>query len=134
MTERDAGGPARAATPVWPPLCGSVSRRRGGARDLLHHDVTFSMPPYVLWLRGPEAVRAWLLGRGRGCRGSRLVPVAANGSPAFAQYREGGRRPWALAVLELEDDRIVGWTSFLDTDTLFPRFGLPPTLPPKEQA
>ena len=101
---------------------------------LLHDDVTFSMPPYSLWLRGPEAVRAWLLGRGCGCRGSRLVPVAANGSPAFAQYREDGRTPWALAVLELEDDRIVGWTSFLDTATLFPRFGLPPTLAPKEPA
>jgi RNA polymerase sigma-70 factor (ECF subfamily) len=97
---------------------------------LLHEDATFSMPPYALWLRGPEAVRAWLLGRGCGCRGSRLVPVAANASPAFAQYRDDGRTPWALAVLELEGDRIVGWTSFLDTARLFPRFGLPPTLPP----
>jgi RNA polymerase sigma-70 factor (ECF subfamily) len=62
------------------------------------------------------------------------VPVAANGSPAFAQYREGGRSPWALAVLELEGDRIVEWTSFLDTATLFPRFGLPPKLAPEEPA
>jgi hypothetical protein len=91
-------------------------------------DVTFSMPPYSLWLRGPQAVRTWLVGRGCGCRGSRLVPVAANGSPAFAQYRAGGRSPWALVVLELEGDRIVGWTSFLDTATLFPRFSLPPVL------
>ena len=97
---------------------------------LLHDDITFSMPPYSLWLRGPEAVRAWLGGRGCGCRGSRLVPVAANGSPAFAQYRGDGRTPWALVVLELEGERIAGWTSFLDTATLFPRFGLPPTLPP----
>jgi len=101
---------------------------------LLHDDVAFSMPPYSLWLRGPEAVRAWLLGRGCGCRGSRLVPVDASGSPAFAQYREGGRQPWALVVLELEDDHIVGWTSFLDTATLFPRFGLPPTLPLERSA
>lgn len=62
------------------------------------------------------------------------MPVAANGSPAFAQYREDGCSPWALVVLGLEGDRIVGWTSFLDTATLFPRFGLPPTLPPKGPA
>lgn len=98
---------------------------------LLRDDVVFSMPPFALWLRGPTAVRGWLNGRGAGCRGSRLVPTAACGSPAFAQYHPdpaGGYRAWALAVLELEGDRIAAWTSFLDTETLFPRFGLPLTL------
>ena len=100
--------------------------------SLLHEDATFSMPPYALWLRGPEAVRGWLGGRGSGCRGSRLLPTASCGSPAFGQYRrspDGGHAPWALVVLELSGDRIAGWTSFLDTETLFPRFGLPPRLP-----
>ena len=96
---------------------------------LLREDATLSMPPYSLWLRGPEAIRAWLLGRGSGCRGSRLVATAANGLPAFGQYRPGAagsrHQPWALVVLELEGDRIVAWNSFLDTETLFPRFGLP---------
>jgi RNA polymerase sigma-70 factor (ECF subfamily) len=96
---------------------------------LLRDDATLSMPPYALWLRGREPIRAWLLGRGSGCRGSRLVPTAANGLPAFGQYRpgvDGGpHQPWALAVLELSDDGIVAWNSFLDTETLFPRFGLP---------
>ncbi|MDC0677291.1 sigma-70 family RNA polymerase sigma factor [Sorangium atrum] len=99
---------------------------------LLHEDATLSMPPYTLWLRGPDAIRAWLLGRGAGCRGSRLVPTAACGSPAFGQYRpapEGGHRAWALIVLELAGDRIASMTSFLDTETLFPRFGLPLELP-----
>jgi len=98
---------------------------------LLRDDATFSMPPYTLWLRGPGAVRTWLLGRGAGCRGSRLVPTAACGSPAFAQYRpgsDGGHTPWALIVLELSGDRIAGWNSFLDTERLFPLFGLPPEL------
>lgn len=102
-----------------------------GLASLLREDVAFSMPPYALWLRGPEAVRGWLLGRGAACRGSRLVPVNACGSPAFAQYKphpDGDLRPWALAVLELRGDRIASWTSFLDTETLFPRFGLPPVL------
>ncbi|WP_437902513.1 sigma-70 family RNA polymerase sigma factor [Sorangium sp. So ce327] len=99
---------------------------------LLHEDATLSMPPFTLWLRGPDAIRAWLLGRGAGCRGSRLVPTAACGSPAFAQYRpapEGGHRAWALIVLDLAGDRIASMTSFLDTETLFPRFGLPLELP-----
>jgi RNA polymerase sigma-70 factor (ECF subfamily) len=97
--------------------------------SLLREDATFSMPPYALWLQGPEPVRAWLTGPGAGCRGSRLVPVGASASPAFAQYRcgevEGTYRAWALIVLELAGDRIAGWNSFLDTETLFPMFGLP---------
>src|SRR5437867_471494 len=48
-----------------------------GLVSLLREDATLSMPPYTLWLRGPETIRAWLLGRGSGCRGSRLVPTAA---------------------------------------------------------
>jgi hypothetical protein len=78
-------------------------------------------------LRGPDAIRAWLLGRGIGCRGSRLVPTSACGSPAFGQYRasDKGFRPWALIVLELSGDRIAAWNSFLDTEKLFPLFGLP---------
>jgi RNA polymerase sigma-70 factor (ECF subfamily) len=98
---------------------------------LIRHDATFSMPPYELWLRGPAAVREWLLGRGSGCRGSRLLPAAACGSPAFGQYRlgsDGEFTPWALVVLELEGDKIAGWNSFLDTESVFPRFGLPMSL------
>jgi RNA polymerase sigma-70 factor, ECF subfamily len=103
-----------------------------GLVALLREDSTFSMPPYALWLQGPAPVRDWLLGHGAGCRGSRLLPVAACGSPAFAQYRAaegGGHRPWALVVLELDGDRVGGWNSFLDTETLFPLFGLPDFLP-----
>jgi RNA polymerase sigma-70 factor, ECF subfamily len=100
---------------------------------LLHEDATLSMPPYTLWLRGHEAIRAWLLGRGSGCRGSRLLPAAACGSPAFGQYRhdgpDGSYQPWALIVLELSGDRISAWNAFRDTDTLFSRFGLPARLP-----
>ena len=96
--------------------------------SLLREDATLSMPPYTLWLRGPATIREWLLGRGAGCRGSRLVPTQASGAPSFGQYRPapgGGHAPWALIVLELERDRIVSWNSFLDTEKLFPLFGLP---------
>jgi len=103
--------------------------------SLLHRDATLSMPPFTLWLRGQDVIRKWLLGRGAGCRGSRLIPTSACGSPAFGQYRPGapdggpGYHPWALIVLELAGDRIVGWNSFLDTETIFPLFGLPPEPP-----
>ncbi|HEU4689340.1 MAG TPA: sigma-70 family RNA polymerase sigma factor [Vicinamibacterales bacterium] len=100
---------------------------------LLREDATLSMPPFTLWLRGPETIRAWLAGRGAGCRGSRLVPTQASGAPAFAQYRpapDGGHVPWSLIVLELDGDRIAAWNAFLDTEKLFPLFGLPLRLPP----
>jgi RNA polymerase sigma-70 factor, ECF subfamily len=93
--------------------------------SLLREDAILSMPPYTLWLRGREAIGAWLAGRGAGCGGSRLLPTSASGAPAFGQYRQGGREPWALIVLELSGDRIASMTSFLDVETLFPRFGLP---------
>jgi RNA polymerase sigma-70 factor (ECF subfamily) len=100
---------------------------------LLHEDAIQSMPPYDLWLRGREDVLAWWFGPGIGCRGSRLVPTVANGSPAFGQYRpaaDGGHDPWALQVLDVRDGRVVEFTAFLDADTLFPLFGLPERLPP----
>ncbi len=75
---------------------------------------------------GHESIARWLLTFGIGCRGSRLVPVAASGgTPAFAQYRDGGKTAWALLMLDIEGDRIRSMTSYLDVETLFPRFGLP---------
>jgi RNA polymerase sigma-70 factor (ECF subfamily) len=99
--------------------------------SLIHEDAMQSMPPYDLWLSGRDDIFAWWLGPGIGCRGSRVIPVAsANGSPAFGQYKpspEGGYEPWALQVLEVADGRIVELTFFLDTERLFPLFGLPLT-------
>ena len=99
--------------------------------SLLHHDATWSMPPYALWLQTHEDIRRWCLGPGIGCRDSRLIPTMANGSPAFGQYKpspDGGREPWSLQVLEISGGRISGITFFLDTETLFPLFGLAPRL------
>jgi RNA polymerase sigma-70 factor (ECF subfamily) len=92
---------------------------------LMKEDATMNMPPYSLWLQGHESIATWLLGRGIGCKGSRLVRSAANNAPAFGQYRQDGAEPWALVVLDLEGDRIAGSTFFLDTANLFPKFGLP---------
>jgi RNA polymerase sigma-70 factor (ECF subfamily) len=98
--------------------------------SLIHEDATQSMPPYDLWLRGRDDIFEWWLGPGGGCRGSRVIPtVAANGAPAFGQYKPSptgdGYEPWALQVLEVADGRIVELTFFLDTERVFPLFGLP---------
>jgi RNA polymerase sigma-70 factor (ECF subfamily) len=95
--------------------------------SLLHEDAIMSMPPYNFWLLGPTEMGKWFLGNGSGCEGSRLVATAANGCAAFGSYRrdeEGGHMPFALQVIEISGDRIVGHHNFLDTD-LFAVFGLP---------
>ena len=97
---------------------------------LIHEDATFSMPPYALWLRGPDQVARWLLGQGCGCRGSRLVATAANGCAAFGSYRPAGpgvHEPFALQVIEVSGGRITAWQNFLYPE-LFPAFGLPTRL------
>jgi len=105
----------------------------GALTALLREDARQSMPPYDLWLSGRDHVLAWFFGPGIGCRGSRLVPVAnANGTVAFGQYKpsESGRGfdPWALQVVEVAEDGIADLTFFLDTERIFPLFGLPPHL------
>jgi RNA polymerase sigma-70 factor (ECF subfamily) len=99
---------------------------------LLKEDAVQSMPPFDLWLRGRDDIFTWWWGPGIACRGSRVIPtISANGSPAFGQYKpspDGGYEPWALQVLELADGEIAELTFFLDTDTLFPLFGLPPRI------
>jgi RNA polymerase sigma-70 factor (ECF subfamily) len=98
--------------------------------SVIHEDATQSMPPFDLWLAGREDILTWWVGPGNGCRNSRVIPtVAANGAPAFGQYKPNdagdGYEPWALQVLEVEDGRIVELTFFLDTERVFPLFGLP---------
>ena len=99
---------------------------------LLRDDAIQSMPPYEMWLQGAADIGAWMLGPGIGCDGSKVVATRANGGPAFGQYRvdpAGGHAPWALQVIEFDGDRIGELHFFLDTERLFPLFGLPPHLP-----
>jgi RNA polymerase sigma-70 factor (ECF subfamily) len=100
--------------------------------SLIQEDAEQSMPPYDMWLKGRDDVLTWWFGPGIGCKGSKLIPVGtANGMPAYGQYKpspDGGYEPWALQVLELRDGQIGEFTFFLDTDRLFPLFGLPSRL------
>jgi RNA polymerase sigma-70 factor (ECF subfamily) len=98
--------------------------------SLLKQDASISMPPFSMWLQGHDDLRAFYLGSGAGCAGSRLVPVCANGMPAFGHYKpsaDGGHEPWAIQVLELSAGQVRHIHHFLDP-ALFARFGLPPRL------
>jgi RNA polymerase sigma-70 factor, ECF subfamily len=92
---------------------------------LLHDDAVFSMPPFALWLEGPAVIGDWLLANP--CSDTRLVPVEANGSPAFGVYKldaAGREVAYAIQVLECSDGRIGAIHTFLDPG-LFGSFELP---------
>ena len=94
---------------------------------LLRDDAILEMPPFGLWMRGPEDIRRWLVAADAfGLE--QFTPVEANGSPAVAVYRPeapGGRpRAFAIQVLDVVDGRIAAIHVFLDP-TLFDLFGLP---------
>ena len=99
---------------------------------LLHDDAVQSMPPFAMWLRGAENICRFMVEPGpSACRGSRLVPIFANGCPGFAQYKPdpaGGFAPWALQVLEVSGGKIAELSFFLallDPERLFSEFELP---------
>jgi RNA polymerase sigma-70 factor (ECF subfamily) len=100
--------------------------------SLLHEDAVQSMPPFAMWIKGAANIGTWMVQPGPSeCRGSKLLPISANGCPGFAQYRRdpaGGYAPWALQVLEISDGRIAEMSfflAFLDPERLFSEFGLP---------
>ena len=101
----------------------------GALVSLLHEDAILNMPPFDIWLQGPDEILKWWIGPGAPCRGSKMQALSANGMPGFAQWRPNpdgdGYYAWALQVLAIKDDRIIGYTSFLDVDTLFPMWDLP---------
>jgi len=96
--------------------------------ELLREDVALEMPPMLTWFTGRPAVARFaashlLTEPGR----LRLVPVTANGQPAFAVYqREPGEGYHAHAVLVLTVTRtgIARIVSFQNPG-LFGSFGLP---------
>jgi len=99
--------------------------------SLLHDEAVMTMPPFDFWLRGPDQMSRFFLGPGIVCRDSRLVATEANGCAAFGSYKQdadGGRRPWAIQVIEVSGDRIIAHHNFVEPG-LFAAFGLPDRLP-----
>jgi RNA polymerase sigma-70 factor, ECF subfamily len=100
---------------------------------LLHDDALMTMPPFAFWVRGARDITKWMVEPGpSACRDSIMVPAGqVNGSPAWGQYKPdpaGGHVPWALQVHEVSGGRISRMTFFLETERIFPAFGLPPRL------
>jgi RNA polymerase sigma-70 factor (ECF subfamily) len=96
---------------------------------LLHDDAKFSMPPFPLWVQGPDAIHDFMLGTGAHCEGSKVLTTEANGCPAVGVYHpaETSYEPWAVVVVETSAGRISGLHHFLYPE-LFPAFGLPERL------
>jgi RNA polymerase sigma-70 factor (ECF subfamily) len=97
--------------------------------ELLREDVALEMPPLLTWFTGRPAVARFVASHlltepGR----LRLVPVMANGQPAFAVYQRepgGGYHAHAVLVLTVTRTGIARIVSFQNPG-LFGSFGLPP--------
>jgi RNA polymerase sigma-70 factor, ECF subfamily len=100
--------------------------------ELLREDAALEMPPLLTWFTGRPAVARFveshlLTEPGR----LRLVPVTANGQPAFAVYQRepgGGYHAHAVLVLAVTWTGIARIVSFQNPG-LFGSFGLPPEHP-----
>jgi RNA polymerase sigma-70 factor (ECF subfamily) len=111
------------------------SRQRAGRlRGLLKEDATYTMPPWLQWYAGREAIGSLFAMAWKTCGGLRLVPTAANVQPAFAVYERTGADPrWtahSIHVLTIEDDMISTLNLFVPPTgpRLFQAFGLPLSL------
>jgi RNA polymerase sigma-70 factor (ECF subfamily) len=101
---------------------------------LLTDDAWLTMPPLPFEYQGRDLIGHFLeaVTFRTGPHRSRMIPVRANGQPAFCRYvpdpHAAVSHAHSLIVLTLEGDRISAMTGFIDHSTLA-RFGLPRTLP-----
>ena len=107
---------------------------------LLKEDATYTMPPWLQWYAGRNAMRSFFAMAWQDRGDVLLLPTAANRQPAFAMYtRPGAGEPWtahAVHVLTLEQDLISRLTLFVEPagPSLFNAFGLPLVLPEAARA
>ncbi len=98
---------------------------------LFTKDAVWEMPPFPTWYQGADSIGRLISTQcpAQAPRDLRLLPIEANGQPAFAMYfRENGvYRAFSINVLTLGPSGIEHGSMFFDL-TLFPLFGLPDTL------
>ena len=96
--------------------------------EILREDVMLEMPPLLTWFAGHQAVVRFMASRVFARFGPfRMVPVMANGQPAFAAYTrgdDGSYRAHEVLVPTVTATGIAHLVVFLDPD-LFRLFGLP---------
>jgi RNA polymerase sigma-70 factor (ECF subfamily) len=104
-----------------------------GLAELLREDVALEMPPLLTWFAGrADVTRFFASSPVFAAPGQlRLVPVRANGQPAFAAYRRGPDetyRAYAVTVPTVTATGIARVVTFFDPG-LFGSFGLPAAIP-----
>src|SRR5690606_36065771 len=81
-------------------------------------DAVWEMPPFPTWYRGPRDIGRLISAQCPAQRPGdlRLIPVGANGQPAFAMYlRQDGRyRSFAVNVVTLAASGVRRGTMFFD--------------------
>lgn len=94
--------------------------------SMLAEDARFSMPPWLEWYHGHDAIRTFLVD-GPLRSQWRFVPTTANGQLAFGTYMWEDEAeafvPGGLDVLTIRDGRVAEVTVFLEADLTL--FGLP---------
>jgi Sigma-70, region 4/SnoaL-like domain len=98
--------------------------------DLLTDDVFMSMPPMPLEYLRRDPVARFLALIFSANRRFELVPVRANGQPAFGTYLRAPTGPFpgvGLIVLTISGQHISAMSRF--DKSVLPWFGLPPSLP-----
>jgi RNA polymerase sigma-70 factor (TIGR02960 family) len=102
------------------------------AAAMLREDARIAMPPHPFWFAGREQIVQSLVVGLRAPGEWRLLSTGANRQPAAASYlRATGDtafRAFKLDVMRFEGGLVAEITTF--DATLFPAFGLPPTLTP----
>jgi RNA polymerase sigma-70 factor, ECF subfamily len=100
----------------------------GALAEVLREDVTLEMPPAPAWFAGRAAVLRFFATHALDMAGRfRLVPVMANGQPAFAVYRrepDGAYRADAVTVPTVTISGIARIVTFRNPG-LFALVGLP---------
>ncbi len=94
--------------------------------SMLADDARMSMPPWLEWYDGQDAIRSFLVD-GPLRSQWRFFPTTANGQLAFGTYmwedEAGAFVPGGLDVLTIRDGRVAEVTVFLEADLTL--FGLP---------
>jgi len=100
--------------------------------SLFTADAVWEMPPFPTWYQGPDDIGRLISAQCPAQRPGdlRLLPVEANGRPAFAMYlrQDGVYHAFAINVVTLTSAGVKHGTMFFDR-SLFPLFGMPDTLP-----
>jgi len=95
---------------------------------LLREDVALEMPPLLTWFAGRQDVVRFLASNAFAGPGQfRLVPVSANGQPAFAAYHRDGDGPYRAYAVTVPTVTAAGIARIITffSPALFEPFGLP---------